>query len=425
MLDIRDIEANPEKYKKSLQMRKADASVIDTLLNISKERRAKIQLAEESKAFQNKVSDEIAAMRKNKQNADDKIAEMRDLGSKIKNLMQEAEQSDLRQQDILLGIPNLLDERVPQGSGEEDNELVRTYGEKRSYSFTPVSHDALGEKLNILDFERAAKVTGTRFTFLRAGAALLERALINFMLDLHTQKHGYEEMMPPLMVNDSSMQGTGQFPKFRDDVFHLENMPYHLIPTAEVPVTNYFAGEILNEDFLPKQFAAYTPCFRSEAGSHGRDTKGLIRQHQFNKVELVQFCTPSQSVQIHEQLTAHAEEILKQLDLHYQVVKLCSGDIGFGASICYDINVWLPGQNAYREISSCSNFKDFQARRANIRYRPKDGGKPQYVHTLNGSGLAVGRTLIAILENYQQADGSVLIPKVLQKYTNGMTQIKA
>jgi seryl-tRNA synthetase len=296
---------------------------------------------------------------------------------------------------------------------------------KRTFSFKPKEHFELGEKLGILDFERGGKVAGARFTFLKGAAAQLERALIQFKMDLHSREHGYEEMIPPFIVNSQSFVGTGQFPKFKDDVFHLAGTDYHLIPTAEVPVTNFYAEEILKETDLPIKFVAYSPCFRSEAGSYGKDTRGLIRQHQFNKVELVMFCHPEKSYEMHDQLTGHAEKVLQLLELPYRVMSLCSKDIGFGAAKCHDLEVWLPGQNAYREISSCSNFEDFQARRANIRFKGNDPkSKTQFVHTLNGSGLAIGRTLIAILENYQQEDGTIQIPKALAPYMGGLSVIK-
>jgi seryl-tRNA synthetase len=317
----------------------------------------------------------------------------------------------------------MLNASVPVGDSDADNKIIHTWGEPRKFSFKAKEHWEIGEKLGVIDFERAGKVTGARFAFLKKGGARLERALMNFMLDLHTGEHGYTEMLPPFIVNYDSFRGTGQFPKFKQDVFHLTGFDYALIPTAEVPVTNYYREEILDEADLPQSFAAYSPCFRSEAGSYGKDTKGLIRQHQFEKVELMKFAHPSNSYEEHEKLTANAEEVLKRLELPFQRVALCSGDIGFGAAKCYDLNVWLPGQNAYREISSCSNFEDFQARRANIRFKAK-GGKPQFVHTLNGSGLAIGRTLIAILENYQNEDGTVQVPKALVPYMGGLTQIK-
>lgn len=423
MIDIKSVVENPEQYKNYLQARNDDASSIDKLLELNQARKEWIVKVEDLKSTLNAVSKEIPMLKKQGENVDDKIKEMRELGDKIKSMQEESTKCSEAFDDFILRLPNKLHESVPTGKGEEDNVVVREWGEKPSFSFQPKSHDDLGTKLGVLDFERAAKVTGSRFCYLRSGAAKLERALINFMLDIHTDKFGYEEVIPPFMVNSNSMKGTGQFPKFSDDVFHLEDVGYHLIPTAEVPVTNFYADEILTEEMLPQKMTAYTPCFRSEAGSHGRDTKGLIRQHQFNKVELVQFVHPDKSYEAHESLTAAAEEILQQLELHYQLVSLCSGDISFGAAKCYDINVWLPGQDAYREISSCSNFEDFQARRANIRFRPSGGGKTLFVHTLNGSGLAVGRTLLAILENYQNEDGSIRIPKVLQSYMGGKTSI--
>tara|TARA_B100001248_G_C27399698_1_gene469126 strand:+ start:5460 stop:6737 length:1278 start_codon:yes stop_codon:yes gene_type:complete len=422
MLDIKLVEKEPERFKKYLELRNDNPHAIDRLLDLNQTRKDAQAIAEEKKSILNSVSKEIPKLKKAGENVDDKIKEMRDLGQEIKDLQEQAQQAIDAFENALLMIPNILHDSVPPGKSEEENQIVRSVGEKTQLAFEAKSHDDLGVELGLLDFERAAKITGARFCVLRKWAARMERALINFMLDLHTEKHGYEEMIPPFMVNGNSMQGTGQFPKFREDVFHLESYPYHLIPTAEVPVTNYYAGEILDVDMLPQKFSAYTPCFRSEAGSHGKDTKGLIRQHQFNKVELVQFVHPDKSYEAHEALTSHAEEVLKQLELSYQVVSLCSGDISFGAAKCYDINVWLPGQQAYREISSCSNFEDFQARRANIRFREK-GGKPQFVHTLNGSGLAVGRTLIAIFENYQQEDGSILIPKALQVHMKGVKVI--
>lgn len=424
MLDIKLIEASPEEYKKDLVGRKADPSLIDQVLEANSLRKAKIAEAEEMKAELNRVSKEIALMKKNKEDASDKITAMRDLGGSVKSLEKEAADAKEQFESILAGIPNKCHESVPEGASEDDNVVVRSVGEKTDLGFKALTHDELGEKLGLLDFERAAKVTGSRFAFLRGDVARLERALAQFMLDLHTEKHGYEEFVTPYMVNETSLYGTGQFPKFKEDVFHIEQLPYHLIPTAEVPLTNYYANEILAEEDLPYFFTAFTPCFRSEAGSHGRDTKGLIRQHQFHKVEMVHLAHPDNSYEMHDKMTSHAEEVLKQLGLSYEVVILCKGDIGFGAAKCHDINVWLPGQNAYREISSCSNCEDFQARRANIRFRSKADKKPRYVHTLNGSGLAVGRTLIAVLENYQQEDGSVKIPEVLQKYMGGKTEIR-
>jgi seryl-tRNA synthetase len=349
---------------------------------------------------------------------------MQALVSSIKEMELQASEGDLAVTNLLMTLPNKCHSSVPKGNSAEQNQVVKEWGAKKTFSFKPLEHWELGEKLGIIDFERAGKVTGARFTFLKGAASQMERALIQYMLDTHTTAHGYEEMIPPFIVNSAALTGTGQFPKFKEDVFHLEGTDYYLIPTAEVPVTNYYQGEMLKEEELPKKYAAYSPCFRSEAGSHGRDTKGLIRQHQFNKVELMVFAPPEQSHDLHEKLTSHAEKILMDLELPFRRMLLCTGDMGFGAAKCYDLEVWLPGQNSFREISSCSNFEDFQARRANIRYRPAGNGKPQFVHTLNGSGLAVGRTLIAIFENFQQEDGSILVPKVLQPYMGGKTVIK-
>ena len=325
--------------------------------------------------------------------------------------------------NIALVLPNKPHSSVPVGSSEKENKILKTVGEPTKFSFKAKEHWELGETLNIIDFDRAAKVTGSRFAFLKGAAAQMERALIQFMMDTHANRHGYTEIIPPFMVNSNSLLGTGNFPKFKEDVFALTGTDYYLIPTAEVPVTNYYNNEILDEKDLPQNFVAFSPCFRSEAGSAGRDTKGLIRQHQFDKVELMTFCHPDKSYEVHEALTTHAEQILLDLELPFRRMLLCTGDMGFGSARTHDLEVWLPGQAAYREISSCSNFEDFQARRANIRFLSA-GGKPQFVHTLNGSGLAVGRTLVAILENYQREDGSVAIPKALQGYMNGRSEIR-
>jgi len=390
---------------------------------LNKKRKELITQAETAKANQNKVSGDIAKLKREGKDASSLIEEMGKLASSVKEMELRATEAEAEVTKMLLTFPNKLHASVPFGKSVEENKEIKKTGEPKKFLFKPKEHWEIGEKLGLLDFERAGKVTGARFAFLKGAVAQLERALIQFFMDLHSQKHGYTEMIPPYIANSNSFVGTGQFPKFADDVFHLAGTDYHLIPTAEVPVTNYFAGEILKEEELPLKFCAYSPCFRSEAGSHGRDTKGLIRQHQFHKVELMVFAHPSNSEEIHEQLTSHAEQVLLDLELPFRRMLLCSGDIGFGAAKCYDLEVWLPGSNAYREISSCSNFEDFQARRANIRFRPQ-GGKPQFVHTLNGSGLAVGRTLVAILENYQHEDGSVLVPKALQKYMNGLQQIR-
>ncbi len=429
MLDIKQLEKKAEngtsyfdEYRQSLIHRGGSPEILEEILELNKKRKELIHQAETSKSQLNKASAEIAQMKRQGQDAAQRIAEMGQLGSSVKEMETKAQQMDDKVQQLLMTIPNKPHSSVPVGSSAEQNVEVKKVGEPKKFSFKAKEHTDLGEALGILDFERAGKTTGARFTFLKGAAARLERALIQFMMDLHSEKHGYTEMIPPFIVNSSSMLGVGQFPKFKEDVFHLSGSDYYLIPTAEVPVTNYFGNEILNESDLPKRFCAYSPCFRSEAGSHGRDTKGLIRQHQFNKVELMVFSLPEKSHEVHEQLTSHAEQVLIQLELPFRRMLLCTGDMGFGSAKTFDLEVWLPGQNTYREISSCSNFEDFQARRANIRYRP-NGGKPAFVHTLNGSGLAVGRTLIAILENYQQEDGSVLVPKALAKYMNGLEKI--
>ena len=426
MIDIKALERAEyaDQYREVLKNRKSDPTLVDKVLELNKERKQLINEAETRKAEQNRFGPIIAQKKKAGENADAELSAMQKLSAQVKELEAKAAEADARVTDALLYLPNMTHSSTPVGSGEHDNKVIHTYGEKRNFSFKPLEHGDLGEKLGIIDFDRGAKVTGARFTFLKAGAARLERALMNFMLDMHTTEHGYTEMMTPYMVNYDSFQGTGNFPKFKEDVFHITGTNYALIPTAEVPVTNYYREETLSEDQLPQSFVAFSPCFRSEAGSHGKDTKGLIRQHQFHKVELMIFSHPEQSYEQHERLTANAEEVLKRLELSFQRVALCTGDIGFGSAKTYDLNVWLPGQNAYREISSCSNFEDFQARRSNIRFKPKGGGKPQFVHTLNGSGLAIGRTLIAVLENYQQEDGSIKVPGVLVPYMGGLTTIK-
>lgn len=419
MVDVKALE-RPEyadEYRKSLKNRGEDPKWVDKILAMNQKRRAIITQQETLRADQNKVGEEIARRKRNKEDAGDLLEKMQTVSAEVKELEKKAVDADAELQDVMLRLPNKLHASVPVGESADDNELVRASGVKRAFDFKPKEHWELGEKAGVIDFERAGKVSGARFAFLRGQAARVEMALIQFMLDIHTKEHGYEPMIPPFIVNTQSFVGTGQFPKFRDDVFHLEGTDYHLVPTAEVPVTNFFAGEILKEEELPSKFAAYSPCFRSEAGSYGKDTRGLIRQHQFNKVELVIFSHPEKSYEAHDQLTKNAERILQLLELPYRVVSLCSKDIGFGAAKCHDIEVWLPGQNAYREISSCSNFEDFQSRRANIRFKPAgEKAKPQFVHTLNGSGLAVGRTLIAVMENYQQPDGTFKIPSVLEKY---------
>ncbi len=436
MIDVRALEqtgANPqngltfaEEYRRSLKNRGEDPHWVDKLLAMNVKRKQIITQQETLRAQQNRFGEEIARKRRAGEDAGELLKQMQGMATQSKELEQQVLKADQELTDVLMRLPNRVHHTVPVGESAEDNLLVRASGVKKVFSFKAKEHWELGEKLGILDFERAGKVTGARFTFLRGAAAQLERALIQFMMNLHAEQHGYEEMIPPFIANSASFVGVGQFPKFKDDVFHLTGTDYHLIPTAEVPVTNFFAGETLKESELPVRFAAYSPCFRSEAGSYGKDTRGLIRQHQFNKVELVMFAHPSQSYECHEQLTGHAEKVLQQLDLPYRVVSLCTRDISFGAAKCHDLEVWLPGQNAYREISSCSNFEDFQARRANIRFKSDASkAKPQFVHTLNGSGLAIGRTLIAVLENYQHEDGSVQVPSALSPYMNGLKVIKA
>jgi seryl-tRNA synthetase len=385
-------------------------------------RRELLQESESLKAIRNRVSDEISRI-KDKSQAQDRIVEMREVSRRIKALDDDLKAIEEELQGYLLTIPNIPHSTTPVGLSEADNVEVRKWGEIPELSFVPKPHWELGEELDILDFERGAKLTGARFTLYKGAGARLERALINFMLDLHTERHNYIEMLPPFMVNRESMTGTGQLPKFEEDLFRVDGVDYFLIPTAEVPITNIHRGEILKASDLPLRYTAYTPCFRKEAGSYGKDTRGLIRQHQFNKVELVKFTRPDQSYQELELLLADAEKVLQLLEIPYRVVELCTGDIGFSAAKTYDIEVWLPGQGTYREISSCSNFEDFQARRASIRFRESDKAKPEFVHTLNGSGLAVGRTVVAILENCQQADGTIRVPEALRPYLGGMERI--
>ena len=385
---------------------------------IDAERRAAITKSETLKAQRNKATEEIAKLKKDKQDATALINQTKELREKISEAEKLAEEADARLRNILTGIPNLPDDSVPVGKSEADNAEVRRWGAPPQFDFTPKPHWELGEELGVLDLARAAKLTGARFAVYWDMGAKLERALMNFMLDLHTREHDYTEVLPPFMVNADSMYGTGQLPKFEADLFKVPHgdKNLYLIPTAEVPVTNLYRDETLDGARLPISLAAYTPCFRSEAGSYGKDVRGIIRQHQFQKVELVKFTKPEQSWEEHEKLTRNAESVLQKLGLHYRTVALCTADLGFSAAKTYDIEVWLPGQGLFREISSCSNFTDFQARRANIRYRPEGGKKTELVHTLNGSGLAIGRTWVAIVENYQQADGSVLIPEALWPY---------
>ena len=419
MLDIRFVRDNRDAVQRMLEQRGYDME-LQPILALDQQRREVIQEVESLKHERKVVSDQIAQMKKKKEDASEIISRMRQVSQGIKELDGKLGQVEDELHRSLLLIPNVPHESVPVGKDADDNPVVKRWGEIAQFSFTPKQHWELGESLGILDFERAAKITGARFTLYWGLGARLERALINFMLDLHTTKHGYLEVLPPFMVNSAAMTGTGQLPKFKEDLFKLEDWDYYLVPTAEVPVTNIFMNEILEEEDLPLCYTAYTPCFRSEAGSYGKDTRGLIRQHQFNKVELVKFTTPEHSYDELESLLLDAEEVLQKLELPYQVVTLCTGDLGFSAAKTYDIEVWIPGQQAFREISSCSNFGDFQARRANIRYRPKGKKKIAYPYTLNGSGLAVGRTLVAIIENWQREDGTVVIPPPLRNYMGGV-----
>lgn len=423
MLDIRRIRSNPEEVKKALEKRHGDFP-IDKVLELDEKRRSILTEVEEMKARQNQVSKEIPKLKKEGKDTDHIFAEMRSLSDKIKELDGEVKAIDEELRNTLLQIPNTPHESVPDGKDDADNVEIRKFGEPRNFEFEPKAHWDIGTELDILDFERATKITGSRFTLFKGLGARLERAIIQFMLDLHTGEHNYVEMSPPFMVNRDSMIGTGQLPKFEEDMFHLPSKDFFLVPTAEVPLTNLLRDEIINEKDLPIYYTAYTPCFRQEAGAAGRDTRGLIRNHQFDKVELVKFSKPENSYEELESLTLNAEEVLKRLGLAYKVVMLCSGDLGFSSAMTYDIEVWMPSYNRYVEISSCSNFEDFQARRANLRYRREDNGKVEYLHTLNGSGLAVGRTLAAILENYQQEDGSVIVPEALRPYMGNIEVIK-
>ncbi len=422
MLDIKFIRNNVELVTEALEKRNAKGD-IDNFLKLDKSRRELIAKSEQLKKTRNEVSQEIGKLKRAKEDITHLTKEMKEVGQAIKKYDIELKDVEERLNEILLGIPNIPNEDVPVGQSEEDNREVRRWGKVRDFDFQAKAHWDLGEELGILDPKTAAKVTGTRFTFLRGLGARLERALVNFMLDLHTTEHGYKEVFPPYMVHRRSMLGTGQLPKFEEDAFKIQGSEYYMIPTAEVPVTNMYREEILDGEVLPIKHVAYSACFRAEAGSAGRDTRGLIRQHQFNKVELVKFTRPEDSYDELEKLTNSAEEVLKRLGLPYRVVVLCTGDLGFSSAKTYDIEVWMPSYDDYVEISSCSNFEEFQARRADIKYRPAKGEKAIYVHTLNGSGVAVGRTVAAIMENYQLADGSIEIPKVLVPYMGGIERI--
>ncbi|WP_027964596.1 serine--tRNA ligase [Halalkalibacillus halophilus] len=423
MLDLKYLRQNFDDVKEKMKSRGEDLSDLDHFLEWDEKRRQYIQESEELKARRNEVSKEISQLKKEKKDADDLIKEMREVGDRIKAIDENLNEVEEKLNELLLSIPNVPHETVPIGETEDDNVVARTWGDVREFNFEAKPHWDVATNLDVIDFERASKVTGSRFAFYKGLGARLERALINFMMDYQSDEHGYQEMMPPQMVNRDSLVGTGQLPKFAEDVFKIEDWEYFLIPTAEVPVTNYHRDEILQVEDLPKKFSAYSANFRSEAGSAGRDTRGLIRQHQFNKVELVQLVKPEDSYQVLEELTGHAEKILQLLKLPYRVMSMCTADLGFTAAKKYDIEVWIPSYDDYREISSCSNFEAFQARRAGIRFRRDSKAKPEYVHTLNGSGLAVGRTVAAILENYQEEDGSVTIPEVLRPYMGGKESI--
>jgi len=424
MLDVKFLRENTELVRRKMLERGQEIDFAP-FINAEKRRRDILQEVEALRGERNKASREIGALKKEKKDASELVAKMASISDRIKGLDAELAQTEADIQNFVMVVPNIQHDSVEYGTSSEDNPVVRHWGEKPSFDFEPKPHWDIGENLKILDFACGAKITGARFTLYRGWGAKLERALFNYMLDLHTFQHTYTEVLTPFIVNKESMTGTGQLPKFEQDLFKIQGMDYYLIPTAEVPVTNIHRDEILSEKDLPVYYVAYSPCFRSEAGSYGKDTRGLIRQHQFNKVELVKFSVPETSYDELEKLTLDAEDILKTLGLHFRTVSLCTADLGFSSAKTYDLEVWLPGQNVYREISSCSNFGDFQARRASIRFRREGSGKVEFVHTLNGSGLAVGRTVAAILENYQQKDGSVVIPEPLRPYMKGIDRIPA
>ncbi len=423
MLDLKFVRSNLDVVRESLKNRNSKLNV-DEFSELDDRRRELIQEVEVLKAERNSTSADVAKLKREGGNADEIIARMGELSGRIKALDEDLKDIEVSENHWLASVPNIPDESVPVGATEDDNPVIRVWGEKPVFDFEPREHWDLAVELGGVDFERAAKLTGARFAVLRKWGARLERALTSFMVDIQTMEHGYTEIIPPYIVNRDSLYGTGQLPKFAEDLFKLENSDYFLIPTAEVPLTNLHRDEVLDEEDLSVTYCAPTPCFRSEAGSYGKDTKGLIRQHQFHKVEMVRFAHPDKSFEDLELMTSHAEEILKRLNLHYRVITLCTGDIGFGAKKTYDLEVWLPGQDKFREISSCSNCGDFQARRANIKFKSKGSKKAQFVHTLNGSGLAVGRTFVAVVENYQQKDGTILIPEALQPYMGGLKVIK-
>ena len=424
MLDIKRIRANLDEIKTALAKRGEKDFSLDEVVELDKNRRNLLQKVEQMKGEQNAVSKEIPKLKKEGKDVSEIMAKMRDLSASIKDLDGQIKEIESKLEYALLRIPNVPHPDVPQGDAEECNVEIRKWSKPTEFDFEPKPHWDVAAGLNIIDFETASKITGARFALYRGSGARLERALINLMLDLHTEKHGYLEILPPFIVNRDSMIGTGQLPKFEEDMFKIPQKDYFLIPTGEVPVTNIHRDDIIPEENLPINYVAYTPCFRSEAGAAGRDTRGLIRQHQFNKVELVKFVKPEESYDELEKLTNDAEEVLQILGLPYRVVIICTWDLGFTAAFKYDIEVWMPSYNGYVEISSCSNFEDFQARRANIRYRPEEKGKVRFVHTLNGSGIAIGRTVAAILENYQDKDGNVIIPEALRDYMGGVDLIK-
>jgi seryl-tRNA synthetase len=423
MLDLRFVRENIDLLKNKLALRGDDLD-LNPFIQVEQERRELIQEVELLRNKRNETSDEISALKQKGEDAENLVAQMRDVSRQIKGRETVLKEKEERLQAFLLTIPNIPHDSIPVGKSAEDNREISRWGEPPAFSFEPKPHWDIGEALDILDFKGGAKLAGARFTLYKDLGARLERALINFMLDLHINEHGYREVLPPFMVNRAVMTATGQLPKFEDDLFKVEGTDYFLIPTAEVPVTNIHRDETLSEGDLPLYYCAYTPCFRKEAGSYGKDTRGIIRQHQFNKVELVKFTTPETSYEELERLLADAEEVLRRLDIHYRVISLCTGDLGFAAAKTYDIEVWLPGQKIYTEISSCSNFEAFQARRAGIRFRREGKKGTELVYTLNGSGLAVGRTVVAILENYQQKDGSVVVPDVLKPYMGGVEKIE-
>jgi seryl-tRNA synthetase len=425
MLDLAFVRENLPKVEEMLRRRGQDPAVLARFRETDDKRRQLITQSETLKAQRNRASEDIAKLKKAGQDASAQMAETKKLREQSEALEKQATEIDQELRTLLAGIPNIPNDSVPVGHSADDNKEVRKWGTPPSFSFTPKPHWELGEQLGVLDLERATKLSGARFAVYWDLGARMERALASFMLDLHTSQHGYTEVLPPYMVNSDSMYGTGQLPKFADDLFKIDKRDLWLIPTAEVPLTNLYRDETLDASRLPHSITGYTPCFRSEAGSYGKDVRGIIRQHQFQKVELVKFTRPEDSYAQHEKLTHDAEMILQKLGLHYRVMLLCTGDMGAASAKTYDLEVWLPGQQLYREISSCSNFEAYQARRANIRYRPEGSKRSEYVHTLNGSGLAVGRTWLAILENYQQADGSVMIPEALRPYMGGAEKITA